>query len=85
MHDESYSGFTCEICRKVLHTKGSLTRHMLVFHSDNRPFGCTICSKSFKTKKDLKVRIGYGLFTFKDPDSDSNPDSNPIPVVGRSS
>ena len=55
---------------------------MLVFHSDNRPFGCTICSKSFKTKKDLKVRTSYGLFTFKDPDSDSDPDSNPIPVVG---
>ena len=57
MHDESYSGFTCEICQKVLHTKGSLTRHMLVFHSNNRPFSCKICSKSFKTKKDLKVGI----------------------------
>ena len=23
-----------------------------------------------------------GLFTFKDPDADSDPDSNPIPLVG---
>ena len=56
MHDESYTGFQCDLCQKVLHTKGSLTRHRLVYHSNERPWSCSRCPKRFKTKKDLKVR-----------------------------
>ena len=56
MHDESSDGYDCEVCHRILTTKGSLKRHMQGCHSDERPWECKRCDKAFKSKKDLNVR-----------------------------
>ncbi|CAH1798301.1 unnamed protein product [Owenia fusiformis] len=51
MHD--HDGFECELCNKILMTKGSLKRHHIVTHSNMRPFLCPLCQKALKSKESL--------------------------------
>ena len=59
--------FKCEECGKDFSNKGGLKAHM-VYHSNLRPFPCTICNKAFKTKRDftiheLRHRVGWNNLT----------------------
>ncbi len=45
-------GGVCDICHKTI--KKNLNRHKTIIHSDDRPFNCCFCDKSFKTKGSLQ-------------------------------
>ena len=45
----SNSGFECNVCGKMVGTKGNLAKHMLL-HSGDKPYNCEICGKSFSIK-----------------------------------
>ncbi|XP_054479132.1 zinc finger protein 497-like [Anoplopoma fimbria] len=45
--------FPCLICCKVFRFKSLLASHSLI-HSDNRPYGCDFCSRSFRRLSHLK-------------------------------
>lgn len=45
--------FPCPICSKVFKFKSLLASHSLI-HSDNRPYGCDFCSRSFRRLSHLK-------------------------------
>ena len=47
--------FKCDLCLKTLSTMGHLKRHKEYKHSENRPFKCTKCSKSYKSNEDLVI------------------------------
>lgn len=46
----------CPLCGFQAFGKGRLTAHMKK-HSDEREFGCNLCDKAFKTKKNLNQHI----------------------------
>jgi len=43
----------CHICGMVLKTNASLQKHVMVSHSDARPYPCKVCNKAFKRAPDL--------------------------------
>jgi uncharacterized Zn-finger protein len=53
---KSSSSFNCDICGKLLKTKGSVTKHIQL-HSDERKFECTLCTKKFKSNPELKRHV----------------------------
>ncbi|XP_021932945.1 zinc finger protein 768-like isoform X2 [Zootermopsis nevadensis] len=56
IHKKCHQGelFTCPHCDKVSNTRNNLRMHMKR-HSDARPHTCTLCTRGFKTPRDLKV------------------------------
>ncbi|XP_021966414.1 zinc finger protein 728 [Folsomia candida] len=49
--------FKCDICQKGFYTGYELDAHQNRTHSTLKPFGCTECERSFKSKLGLKVHI----------------------------
>nr|XP_046481037.1 zinc finger protein 91-like [Neodiprion pinetum] len=47
--------YTCDICHSTFEQKSKIMRHITSKHSFHRPFKCSICSKAFKYKCDLKA------------------------------
>ncbi|XP_046428495.1 zinc finger protein OZF-like isoform X1 [Neodiprion fabricii] len=54
-HWKDYSVF-CEICEKGFIAQGELKAH-LISHEVARPFACTTCGKSFKSKDHVKGHV----------------------------
>ncbi|PNF38277.1 hypothetical protein B7P43_G11606 [Cryptotermes secundus] len=56
IHKKCHEGelFTCPHCDKVSSTRNNLRMHMKR-HSDARPHTCPLCTRAFKTPRDLKV------------------------------
>lgn len=50
--DTSTSGHQCTICGKELLSAYTLANHMRS-HTGERPYGCSVCEKFFKTKSNL--------------------------------
>ncbi|XP_056635509.1 zinc finger protein 583-like [Diorhabda sublineata] len=46
MHLKVKTGWKCNICEKVLGSKGNLNQHMSI-HGKNRPYSCNVCDKKF--------------------------------------
>lgn len=42
---------TCQVCNKVLSSRGNLSKHM-VLHKDKKPFVCNLCGAEFNAKRD---------------------------------
>lgn len=55
INDANVETFKCTICDKVAPNKHALSGHMRSVHIEERHV-CTLCSKSFKRAKNLKVR-----------------------------
>ena len=47
----------CKICHKVLSTKGSLRDHVQLHLEDRITFDCTMCDKSYTSKRSLSAHI----------------------------
>jgi len=56
IHRKCHQGelFACPHCDKVSATRNNLRMHMKR-HSDARPHNCSLCTRAFKTPRDLKV------------------------------
>ena len=48
--------FVCKICRKEQAAKSNWQRHFNT-HSDERPFACHLCSKSYKRSDQLTAHM----------------------------
>ena len=46
--------FQCDMCEELFNTKGNLNRHLLVVHTADKPYVCTVCDKSFPYQSVLK-------------------------------
>ena len=57
--------FQCEICEELFNSKGDLNRHLLVVHTVDKPYVCTVCGKSFPYKSVLKIH--FRIHTGKQP------------------
>ncbi|XP_075972574.1 uncharacterized protein LOC142974257 [Anticarsia gemmatalis] len=55
VHDK-IKGYVCDLCGYACGTNGELRQHRAI-HSDEKPFTCRKCSKSFKTYSNLKTHI----------------------------
>jgi hypothetical protein len=58
-YTEIHRNFGCSIgsCRKHFASISQLRKHQNITHSENRPFECCFCSKSFKIKSNLTRHI----------------------------
>ena len=56
----------CNVCPKTFGLAHLLERHLL-YHSDERPFGCQQCSKRFREKGNLKRHMRTHLETIERP------------------
>lgn len=54
VHLSANKSFTCNICGRSYDTEGRLKIHS-VTHSNERPYQCLHCKKTFKRNQDLKV------------------------------
>jgi len=45
----------CDLCGNVFRSKGSYDEHRKAVHTDERPFVCDICNKSYKSYRVLKI------------------------------
>ncbi|XP_033726157.1 putative zinc finger protein 66 [Pecten maximus] len=50
-------GNQCPVCNVNFTTFGNMRRHFKVIHSDEKPFMCHLCGKSFKTNDTLKCHV----------------------------
>ena len=48
--------FECEICGVDFTYLSYLKRHMII-HLGSKPFKCTTCDKTFKTKNEVKIHV----------------------------
>ncbi|KAH8390013.1 hypothetical protein KR200_005549, partial [Drosophila serrata] len=58
-HDEKHVAkpFVCEFCGKSFKQKIQMTTHVTAVHTKIRAFKCTMCTKDFLTKRDLKDHV----------------------------
>ena len=58
--------FKCGQCEETFASKTGYKNHMSVAHSDERPFECEICHKSFQVcmKNYLRLMFCSGVFLF---------------------
>ena len=55
IHDPNRKAeFPCDICGQKFYEKSEVSRHRLI-HTGHKPHKCTYCSKSFRTKWEMKV------------------------------
>lgn len=47
----------CTMCSYETYARKFLNKHIQIKHSENKPFRCNECTKTFKTKKCLQVII----------------------------
>lgn len=47
---------TCDICHKVLSSRSTLVKHMVI-HQKDKPFKCDQCDSSFNQKRDLNTHV----------------------------
>ena len=52
----SRSPQACQVCHKVLSTRGSLVKHMVI-HQEEKPFKCDKCEMRFNQKRDFNTHI----------------------------
>lgn len=50
------TAYECYVCRRVLNSRRTLRKHLLV-HEDKCRHVCSYCNKAFKRRQTLKVRI----------------------------
>ena len=50
----SRSPHTCEVCKKVLSSRGALVKH-LITHKEKKPFQCEECHAQFNQNRDLNT------------------------------
>ncbi|KAK6177349.1 hypothetical protein SNE40_015468 [Patella caerulea] len=55
-HDDNCQVLVCDICKKTYISHEKLKRHLLT-HSTERPFGCVLCSSTFKIQGRLTDHI----------------------------
>lgn len=53
----SIEGRTCNICKMVFANKKLMKRHLMCVHSDDRPYKCDICFKSYKRSDHLRNHL----------------------------
>ncbi|KAL3842669.1 hypothetical protein ACJMK2_020659 [Sinanodonta woodiana] len=46
---------SCDVCGKLFGIEAALRRHVLRFHTDDKPFKCNFCNKSYVTSYDLRI------------------------------
>ncbi|KAK3581482.1 hypothetical protein CHS0354_031815 [Potamilus streckersoni] len=46
---------SCDNCGKVFGIEAALRRHVLRFHTEDKPFKCNFCHKSYVTSYDLRI------------------------------
>lgn len=64
--DTSTSQYQCAICGKELLSAYTLANHMRS-HTGERPYGCSVCEKFFKTKSNLNEHYRLVFFIFISP------------------
>lgn len=67
-HNKTKPIHKCDICDQVLCSVGNLNAHKKVVHSDERPYTCEQCGKSFKTRRMLEekhIKVHQQVFPFK--------------------
>ncbi|KAF5299422.1 hypothetical protein FQA39_LY11568 [Lamprigera yunnana] len=48
---------TCSICKKQFRWKSGLSRHMKLFHTQNKNYKCKICNKRFHKQLGFKIHL----------------------------
>ncbi|XP_033725919.1 zinc finger protein 236-like [Pecten maximus] len=56
-HAVSHRVFKCDTCGKILSSAGSLKKHRIIAHTDQRDFMCELCGKSYKTQRCVQQHI----------------------------
>ncbi|CAL1288822.1 unnamed protein product [Larinioides sclopetarius] len=49
--------YTCANCTYATPLKNNLLRHYRVVHSEDRPYICSVCFRSFSLKQSLKIHF----------------------------
>jgi transposase-like protein len=56
-HTPNAGSHICHLCEKPFVAEKSLKSHLLLFHSDYRPFSCHLCERTFAEEVGLKSHV----------------------------